>query len=216
MQSRWDIAWGSPPKPENNPNMRVSDAERNEIGEQLSKHFSDGRLDSAEFQERLDRAMSAKTRADLSGLLVDLPSLRTPEQATTVRAAASPSTAGAQGRAVRHCGVLGPVVRRRCGQGVLALRVDSRAVDLDRPARGVPMDTGPQAPALRLQLSAPGPRPGAPVEGQATRTAVKAAFGGRRCRPAGKARRDGLVTIARRGPEPPTIGRGTDGEGHHA
>jgi hypothetical protein len=84
MQSRWDIAWGSPPKPENNPNMRVSDAERNEIGEQLSKHFSDGRLDSAEFQERLDRAMSAKTRADLSGLLVDLPSLRTPEQATTV------------------------------------------------------------------------------------------------------------------------------------
>jgi hypothetical protein len=60
--------------------MRVSDAERNEIGEQLSKHYSDGRLDSAEFQERLDRAMSAKTRADLSGLLIDLPSPQTPEQ----------------------------------------------------------------------------------------------------------------------------------------
>jgi uncharacterized membrane protein YccC len=53
--------------------MRVSDAERNEVAEALSKHYGDGRLDAAEFQERLDQAMSAKTRADLSGLLSDLP-----------------------------------------------------------------------------------------------------------------------------------------------
>ena len=86
MQSRWDIPWGPSPRPDNNANMRVSDAERNEIGEQLSKHYGDGRLDAAEFQERLDRAMSAKTRADLSGLLVDLPSIVTPEQATPEQA----------------------------------------------------------------------------------------------------------------------------------
>ena len=81
MQSRWDIPWGAPPRPDNDANMRVSDAERSEIGEQLSKHYGDGRLDAAEFQERLDRAMIAKTRADLSGLLVDLPGLVTPGQA---------------------------------------------------------------------------------------------------------------------------------------
>jgi len=57
------------------PQMRVSDAERHEIAEQLSKHFSDGRLDNAEFEERMGRAMSAKTRADLAGLLTDLPRL---------------------------------------------------------------------------------------------------------------------------------------------
>jgi len=60
--------------------VRIGDAERNQISEQLSKHYSDGRLDASEFQERLDKAMSAKTRADLSGLLADLPSLRTPEE----------------------------------------------------------------------------------------------------------------------------------------
>ena len=53
--------------------MRVGDAERAEIADRLAKHFSDGRLDEAEFADRLDRAMRAKTMADLSGLLSDLP-----------------------------------------------------------------------------------------------------------------------------------------------
>jgi len=53
--------------------MRVGDAERAEIADLLAKHFSDGRLDEAEFSERLDRAMRAKTMADLAGLLSDLP-----------------------------------------------------------------------------------------------------------------------------------------------
>jgi Domain of unknown function (DUF1707) len=57
------------------PNMRVGDAERNEVAEALSQHFSAGRLDDAELKERLDRAMGAKTWADLSGLLDDLPPL---------------------------------------------------------------------------------------------------------------------------------------------
>jgi uncharacterized membrane protein YccC len=57
------------------PNMRVSDAERSEMADLLSKHYADGRLDEAEFKARLDRAMSAKTGADLSGLLGDLPPL---------------------------------------------------------------------------------------------------------------------------------------------
>src|SRR5580693_488018 len=60
--------------------MRVGDAERAEIADRLAKHFSDGRLDEAEFGERLDRAMRAKTMADLSGLLSDLPGEPGPPQ----------------------------------------------------------------------------------------------------------------------------------------
>jgi hypothetical protein len=53
--------------------MRVGDAERADIADRLAGHFSDGRLDEAEFSERLDKAMRATTMADLSGLLADLP-----------------------------------------------------------------------------------------------------------------------------------------------
>ena len=53
--------------------MRVSDAERAEIADELAQHYGDGRLDQAELDERLGRAMSAKTRADLIGITDDLP-----------------------------------------------------------------------------------------------------------------------------------------------
>ena len=78
----------SPPQPAAAPrrasgpgaDMRVGDAERAEIADRLARHFSDGRLDEAEFSERLDRAMRAKTMADLSGLLSDLPGEELPPQ----------------------------------------------------------------------------------------------------------------------------------------
>jgi hypothetical protein len=54
-------------------NLRVSDAERQAVADRLAVHYADGRLDQAEFDERAGRAMSAKTRADLDGLLDDLP-----------------------------------------------------------------------------------------------------------------------------------------------
>jgi len=52
--------------------LRVSDAEREAVTDRLAEHFAAGRLDQAEFDDRVGRAMSAKTRADLSGLFVDL------------------------------------------------------------------------------------------------------------------------------------------------
>jgi hypothetical protein len=61
--------------------MRISDADRAEVADRLSKHYSDGRLDQAEFNERLDRAMNAKTQADLNGLFADLPATDKPEKA---------------------------------------------------------------------------------------------------------------------------------------
>lgn len=60
------------------PQMRVSDAERHEIADQLGTHYAEGRLDENEFKERLDAAMRAKTYGDLAGLTGDLPTLAPP------------------------------------------------------------------------------------------------------------------------------------------
>jgi Flp pilus assembly protein TadB len=67
-----------PGRPSNE--IRIGDAERTEVADRLARHFSDGRLDEAEFGERLDRAMQAKTMADLVRLLADLPSEPAPPQ----------------------------------------------------------------------------------------------------------------------------------------
>src|ERR1700748_790975 len=53
--------------------IRVSDAERNAVAELLGQHYADGRLDQAEFDDRIARTMAAKTRGDLAGLFDDLP-----------------------------------------------------------------------------------------------------------------------------------------------
>ena len=58
--------------------LRVSDAERQAVADRLAEHFADGRLDQAEFDDRVGRAMSAKTRGDLSGLFSDLPDAGAP------------------------------------------------------------------------------------------------------------------------------------------
>jgi Domain of unknown function (DUF1707) len=67
--------------------VRVSDAERQDVADRLATHYAEGRLDQAEFDERCGRAMSAKTRGDLVGLLDDLP---------------EPRPAGAPARGRRH------------------------------------------------------------------------------------------------------------------
>jgi len=76
MPAPYNPPWGrgsSGQRPTPDPNIRVSHAERTEVADRLSKHYGDGRLDEEEFNERLDRAMKAKTRADLDGLFDDLP-----------------------------------------------------------------------------------------------------------------------------------------------
>jgi Domain of unknown function (DUF1707) len=72
------------------PEMRVSDAERAEVTERLSRHYSDGRLDQAELNERLDRAMNAKTQSDFDGLFADLPG-EEPEEADLPAVAPRPA-----------------------------------------------------------------------------------------------------------------------------
>lgn len=64
--------WASP---SSDAHIRVSDAERSEVADKLSRHYADGRLDESEFRSRLERAMGATTRGDLDGLFDDLPRL---------------------------------------------------------------------------------------------------------------------------------------------
>ena len=54
--------------------MRVGDAERDAAANELREHFASGRLTQDELNERLDQTFAAKTRGDLSGLFIDLPS----------------------------------------------------------------------------------------------------------------------------------------------
>jgi Domain of unknown function (DUF1707) len=53
--------------------LRVGEKERDAVGEILRQAHLDGRLDSDEFQARLDRSMAAKTYAELDDLIADLP-----------------------------------------------------------------------------------------------------------------------------------------------
>jgi hypothetical protein len=55
------------------PNLRASDAEREATADRLRQHHTDGRIDSEEFQERLDRCYAAKTVGELAELMRDLP-----------------------------------------------------------------------------------------------------------------------------------------------
>ena len=53
--------------------LRVSDAEREQLAGELREHLLAGRLSQEEFEERLDSAYGATTRAELDALKADLP-----------------------------------------------------------------------------------------------------------------------------------------------
>jgi hypothetical protein len=61
--------------------QRIGDAERDQAAEYLREHMAAGRLNAAEFDERLTAALSAKVQTDLDRLFADLPS-PTPQSPT--------------------------------------------------------------------------------------------------------------------------------------
>jgi hypothetical protein len=71
--------------------VRASDAERDATVERLSAATGDGRLTLDEFSQRMERASSARTRAELDRLVADLP-----------------ADAGAAGTSVAGTSVAGP------------------------------------------------------------------------------------------------------------
>jgi DUF1707 SHOCT-like domain len=65
--------------------LRVGDKEREAVGEILRQGHLEGRLDTDEFQARLERCLAAKTYAELDELIADIPR----EEAERRRAAQS-------------------------------------------------------------------------------------------------------------------------------
>lgn len=55
---------------------RIGDAERDRAAGYLQEHMAQGRLDADEFDERVTKALGAKTAADLDPLFTDLPEPR--------------------------------------------------------------------------------------------------------------------------------------------
>ena len=53
--------------------LRIGDAERDATMTQLREHFAAGRLTLDEVTERIDLALTAKTRGQIDGLMADLP-----------------------------------------------------------------------------------------------------------------------------------------------
>jgi hypothetical protein len=78
----------TPAVPTRDPDMRVSQAERDEVVTELARHFADGRLTVEEYEERIEAALAARTGHDLAPLLADLPA---PEPPAPRRPVANPS-----------------------------------------------------------------------------------------------------------------------------
>jgi hypothetical protein len=53
--------------------LRVADADRERLAEELREHMLAGRLSSEELEERLERTYAATTRGELDALRADLP-----------------------------------------------------------------------------------------------------------------------------------------------
>ena len=61
--------------------LRVSDAERSATVDLLRRHHAEGRLDTAELEERIERSYAAKTRGELAAPIADLPGARSRRRA---------------------------------------------------------------------------------------------------------------------------------------
>jgi hypothetical protein len=73
------------PAPVDPRELRVSDAERTHVVNVLQKAIGHGLLSLDEFTERTDRALAARTRGELNGVLVDLPGLTHQDPTSPVR-----------------------------------------------------------------------------------------------------------------------------------
>jgi hypothetical protein len=71
-------------------NLRVSDAEKEHVGQLLQKAVGLGMLSLGEFTERMDTALAAKTRGELNSVLADLPGMQIADDHRPVQAPQPP------------------------------------------------------------------------------------------------------------------------------
>ena len=62
------------------PKLRAADADREQTAERLRSSHNEGRLDTPELQQRLERCYEAKTLGELDELVADLPRERRPDE----------------------------------------------------------------------------------------------------------------------------------------
>jgi hypothetical protein len=103
------------------PDLRASDADREQVAEVLRHAAGEGRLSVEELDERIDRAFAARTQSELAELTTDLP-------ATTHAAAALPSLPVKPGEGGRRwlISILGGHDRRghwRVGEHLINLNI---------------------------------------------------------------------------------------------
>jgi Domain of unknown function (DUF1707) len=95
--------------------VRASDADRERAVDDLRRHHEEGRLDSGEFTERMEAALSARWLDQLPRLLSDLPDPRRSETVEDIRHFHLP----VHGQWRRYAPALGPVVATLLIVGVL-------------------------------------------------------------------------------------------------
>jgi hypothetical protein len=78
------------------PDLRASDADRERVAEILRDALAEGRLDMAEFEERLDATYQARTYGELAPITRDLPAagVTAPSVSLTKEPAAGPDWSG--------------------------------------------------------------------------------------------------------------------------
>jgi hypothetical protein len=126
-----------PPSP---PALRASDADRDRVIELLRAAVADGRLDSAEFDQRLDAALAARTIDALAPLTADLIAVPGREGALALPLAGMPAEQAVELLTIgeKHSSV------RRDGRWTLPRRLELRTawsdvmLDLTRAVRTYP------------------------------------------------------------------------------
>ena len=116
-----------PADPPGPPALRASDADRDRVIELLRAAVADGRLDAAEFDERLDAALAARTFEALAPLTADLIAAPGSANAVTLPLAGRPAQPAADLLTIegRHGSV------RRDGRWTLPRRLALRTVWCD-------------------------------------------------------------------------------------
>lgn len=81
------------------PHLRVSDQDREQAASAIREHYAAGRLDSAEFEERVQAAYDARTQRELNAISADLPALPPKPLTTTELVRRSLSSSSLMGNA---------------------------------------------------------------------------------------------------------------------
>jgi hypothetical protein len=116
-----------PADPPSAPVLRASDADRDRVIEVLRAAVTDGRLAPAEFDERLDAALAARTIDTLAPLTADLIAVPGSASALTLPPAGTPAELAAELLTIKE--KHGPV--RRDGQWTLPHRLALRTAWCD-------------------------------------------------------------------------------------